>query len=195
MTTGASPSRALAIRARGCLILGLAPAAHGANRTGRVFTGDGVGASGDFLMAALHRAGFANIATSRHPDDGLRLTDCYIAARCAARRRTTSRCRRDRRVRRPSRRRGRGTSAPAGRRRARPRSRGTPGSSHLARTGTGRASATRDSDTAPIARGHQHLQHPRHLRHTVGDPTAHPARLLPPSTQKHEHRQGDGGDV
>ncbi len=67
------------------LILGLAPAAHGANRTGRVFTGDGVGASGDFLMAALHRAGFANIATSRHPDDGLRLKDCYIAAtvRCA----------------------------------------------------------------------------------------------------------------
>jgi uracil-DNA glycosylase len=67
------------------LILGLAPAAHGANRTGRVFTGDGVGASGDFLVAALHRAGFANIATSRHPDDGLRLKDCYIAAtvRCA----------------------------------------------------------------------------------------------------------------
>jgi uracil-DNA glycosylase family 4 len=67
------------------LILGLAPAAHGANRTGRVFTGDGIGASGDFLMAALHRAGFANIATSRHPDDGLRLWDCYIAAtvRCA----------------------------------------------------------------------------------------------------------------
>ncbi len=67
------------------LILGLAPAAHGANRTGRVFTGDGVGASGDFLMAALHRAGFANIPTSRHPDDGLSLTGVYIAAavRCA----------------------------------------------------------------------------------------------------------------
>ena len=67
------------------LILGLAPAAHGANRTGRVFTGDGAGASGDFLMAALHRAGYANIATSRHPDDGLRLDDVYIAAavRCA----------------------------------------------------------------------------------------------------------------
>lgn len=67
------------------LILGLAPAAHGANRTGRVFTGDGIGASGDFLMAALKRAGFANISTSQRVDDGLRLTDAYIAAavRCA----------------------------------------------------------------------------------------------------------------
>jgi uracil-DNA glycosylase family 4 len=67
------------------LIVGLAPAAHGANRTGRVFTGDGVGGSGDFLMSALHRAGFANIATSHHPQDGLRLRDAFIAAavRCA----------------------------------------------------------------------------------------------------------------
>ena len=67
------------------LILGLAPAAHGANRTGRVFTGDGIGASGDFLMAALKRAGFANIATSQRTDDGLKLKDAYIAAtvRCA----------------------------------------------------------------------------------------------------------------
>jgi uracil-DNA glycosylase family 4 len=67
------------------LVVGLAPAAHGANRTGRVFTGDGVGGSGDFLMAALHRAGFANIATAQRVDDGLRLTDVYIAAavRCA----------------------------------------------------------------------------------------------------------------
>ncbi|HZP48070.1 MAG TPA: uracil-DNA glycosylase [Vicinamibacterales bacterium] len=67
------------------LIVGLAPAAHGANRTGRVFTGDGIGGSGDFLMAALHRAGFANLPTSRHPDDGLRLRDAFIAAavRCA----------------------------------------------------------------------------------------------------------------
>lgn len=67
------------------LILGLAPAAHGANRTGRVFTGDGVGASGDFLMAALKRAGFANIGTSQRVDDGLELKDAYIAAavRCA----------------------------------------------------------------------------------------------------------------
>jgi uracil-DNA glycosylase family 4 len=67
------------------LILGLAPAAHGANRTGRVFTGDGIGGSGDFLMAALHRAGYANIPTSRHPEDGLALRGAYIAAavRCA----------------------------------------------------------------------------------------------------------------
>jgi uracil-DNA glycosylase family 4 len=67
------------------LIVGLAPAAHGANRTGRVFTGDGVGGSGDFLMAALHRAGFSNLATSQSIDDGLTLRDAYIAAavRCA----------------------------------------------------------------------------------------------------------------
>jgi uracil-DNA glycosylase family 4 len=67
------------------VLVGLAPAAHGANRTGRVFTGDGIGGSGDFLMAALSRAGFANIATSRHPDDGLELRDAFIAAavRCA----------------------------------------------------------------------------------------------------------------
>ena len=64
------------------LVLGLAPAAHGANRTGRVFTGDG---SGDFLMRAMHAAGFATIPTSQRPDDGLRLRDAYIAAavRCA----------------------------------------------------------------------------------------------------------------
>ena len=67
------------------LLIGLAPAAHGANRTGRVFTGDGAGGSGDFLMAALHRAGFANIPTAQDPNDGLTLTGAYIAAavRCA----------------------------------------------------------------------------------------------------------------
>lgn len=64
------------------LILGLAPAAHGGNRTGRVFTGD---ASGDFLWAALHRAGLADRPASRRADDGLTLIDTYVAAavRCA----------------------------------------------------------------------------------------------------------------
>jgi len=67
------------------LVLGLAPAAHGANRTGRVFTGDGSGGSGDFLMTAMHRHGFANIPTSASVRDGLQLTDAFIAAavRCA----------------------------------------------------------------------------------------------------------------
>lgn len=64
------------------LILGLAPAAHGGNRTGRVFTGD---RSGDFLCAALYKAGFANQPTSVRRDDGLRLKNAYIVAtiRCA----------------------------------------------------------------------------------------------------------------
>jgi len=63
-------------------ILGLAPAAHGGNRTGRVFTGD---RSGDFLYKALYQAGFANQATSLHRNDGLRLSGVYIGAavRCA----------------------------------------------------------------------------------------------------------------
>jgi uracil-DNA glycosylase family 4 len=67
------------------LIVGLAPAAHGANRTGRAFTGDGPGGSGDFLMAALHRTGFASQPTSRAADDGLELLDAFVAmaVRCA----------------------------------------------------------------------------------------------------------------
>jgi uracil-DNA glycosylase family 4 len=67
------------------LIIGLAPAAHGANRTGRVFTGDGVGGSGDFLMQALHVNGLASLPISRDAHDGLELTGAYIAAaaRCA----------------------------------------------------------------------------------------------------------------
>lgn len=67
------------------VLVGLAPAAHGANRTGRIFTGDGAGGSGDFLMAAMHACGLASLPHSRSADDGLQLRDVWMTAavRCA----------------------------------------------------------------------------------------------------------------
>ena len=83
----AKPVPGLGGQAAKLLIVGLAPAAHGANRTGRMFTGDGQDGMGaaDFLARALHRAGLANQATSRHRDDGFQLIDAYLTAivRCA----------------------------------------------------------------------------------------------------------------
>lgn len=67
------------------VVVGLAPAAHGGNRTGRMFTGDGRGASGEFLFAAMKAAGFANQIACDRADDGLRMKGAYLlaAARCA----------------------------------------------------------------------------------------------------------------
>ena len=81
-TYWAKPLPGFGDRAAALLVVGLAPAAHGGNRTGRMFTGD---RSGEFLFRALHAAGFANQPACSHRDDGLRLQNCYVTAavRCA----------------------------------------------------------------------------------------------------------------
>ena len=129
------------------LLLGLAPAAHGGNRTGRVFTGD---ASGDFLWPALHRGGSRRPGrSSRRADDGLTLTDIYIAAavRCAppANKPTTDGARHLRAVPRAGA--GAADRGP-GRRRARARSAGTPALRAFAALGTRGRGRSRGSGTA-----------------------------------------------
>ena len=78
----ARPMRGFGDPGAGVAVVGLAPAAHGGNRTGRIFTGD---RSGDWLFASMHRVGFANQAESRSADDGLRLSGAWVSAvvRCA----------------------------------------------------------------------------------------------------------------
>ena len=78
----ARPMRGFGDPGAGVVVVGLAPAAHGGNRTGRIFTGD---RSGDWLFASMHRLGFANQAESRSIDDGLRLSGAWVSAvvRCA----------------------------------------------------------------------------------------------------------------
>ena len=118
--TGPGRFPASATRARTVLVVGLAPAAHGGNRTGRVFTGD---RSGDFLFASMFRCGFANQPTSVALDDGLVLRDAYVAAavRCAppANKPTTGRTRRVRALPAPRARAARAGAGDRGARRVR----------------------------------------------------------------------------
>ena len=177
-TTGAGRCRASAIRSARVLVIGLAPAAHGANRTGRVFTGDGPRGSGDFLMRAMHEHGFANIPTARHPEDGLQS---------------------DRRVYRRRR------ALRAARQQADARRRSPPCHPHLvaeaARCPTSRSSSgSAGSGSTPpggcsriaaiIVRPRPPFGHDACLRGR----RLHGDRLVSPEPSEHEHGQADGAD-
>ena len=162
------------------LLVGLAPAAHGGNRTGRVFTGD---ASGDFLWPALHRAGLADRAVSRRADDGLTLRDVRTSRpRSAARRRPTSRPSEERDTCAPFLARELGAAGPAcgsswpwARSAGMPRCGCWPTAGHARRRRGGRP-----------AFGHW-------PRRRIG-PYAAP-RLVPPEPAEHVHRPPDAADA
>ena len=164
------------------LLVGLAPAAHGANRTGRVFTGDGVGGSGDFLMSALHRTGFANIPTSRRVDDGLTLSGRVHRRRgalCAAGQQTSARG--DRALSRSPGRGGQRAVACARDRRAR--------QDRVRRVAAAAATAWRSREAASAV-----CARCRRAHEGWSARTACTARVLSPKPAEHEYGKADAGD-
>ncbi len=160
------------------VLLGLAPAAHGANRTGRMFTGD---RSGDFLFAALHRAGLASQAESSKRDDGLTLKDCWVTAavRCAPPANRPTPAERDRCLGYANR------ELRAARARQGPRL--------PRRLRVGRRTETEDRARRPNATAATPLR-PRRRARARSETPADAARLLPPVAAEHVHRQADRRD-